>query len=196
MIDDISNGQKIVLDDNFANGQIVMRLCLEDGKSNTFKLGYADGIVRIYTDEEYTKVDILLPEVRPMIGDDTTLPEGWKLDNTVQDGWKRGVNDDAAMRGNIEAVTPDDDMTAKPDLVTPGGWKSLMPSLENVVTRKLCLAKLFKIDVVVMNAVLALKIDVHDVTKPSQLMKFEKVVTDGRSRNALTELLTMMISSR
>ena len=48
MIDDISNGQKVVLDDDLANGRIVMRLCLEDGKSNTFKLGYADGIVRIY----------------------------------------------------------------------------------------------------------------------------------------------------
>ena len=91
MIDDISNGQKVVLDDDLANGRIVMRLCLEDGKSNTFKLGYADGIVRIYTDEEYTKVDILLPEVRPMIGDDTTLPEGWKLDNTVQGGWKKSL---------------------------------------------------------------------------------------------------------
>ena len=91
MIDDISNGQKVVLDDDLANGRIVMRLCLEDGKSNTFKLGYADGIVRIYTDEEYTKVDILLPEVRPMIGDDTMLPEGWKLDNTVQGGWKKSL---------------------------------------------------------------------------------------------------------
>ena len=91
MIDDISNGQKVVLDDDLANGRIVMRLCLEDGKSNTFKLGYADGIVRLYTDEEYTKVDILLLEVRPMIGDDTTLPEGWKLDNTVQGGWKKSL---------------------------------------------------------------------------------------------------------
>ena len=70
------------------------------------------------------------------------------------------------MRGNKETFTPDD-MTAKLDLVDPGGWKFLMTSLENVVTRKLCLAKLFEIDVVVMNAVLALKIDVHEVTKPS-----------------------------
>ena len=33
------------------------------------------------------------------------------------------------MRGNKETFTPDD-MTAKLDLVDPGGWKSLMPSLK------------------------------------------------------------------
>ena len=63
------------------------------------------------------------------------------------------------MRGNKETVTPDD-MTAKLNLVDPGGWKSSMPSLENVVTRKLCLAKLYGMDVVVMAATLALKMDV------------------------------------
>ena len=26
-----------------------------------------------------------------MIGDDTTLLEGWKLDNTVQGGWKKSL---------------------------------------------------------------------------------------------------------
>ena len=83
------------------------------------------------------------------------------------------------MRGNKETVTPDD-MTAKPDLVDPGGWKSLMPSLENVVTRKLCLAKLYGMDVVVMDAALALKMDVHDVTMPSQLMILIKAVTEVR----------------
>ena len=90
-----------------------------------------------------------------------------------------GVNDDSAMRGNKETVTPDD-MTAKPDLVDPGGWKSLMPSLENVVTRKLCLAKLYGMDVLVMDAALALKMDVHDVTMPSQLMILIKAVTEVR----------------
>ena len=83
------------------------------------------------------------------------------------------------MRGNKETVTPDD-MTAKLDLVDPGGWKSLMPSLENVVTRKLCLAKLYGMDVVVMDAALALKMDVHDVTMPSQLMILIKAVTEVR----------------
>ena len=83
------------------------------------------------------------------------------------------------MRGNKETFTPDD-MTAKLDLVDPGGWKSLMPSLENVVTRKLCLAKLYGMDVVVMDAALALKMDVHDVTMPSQLMILIKAVTEVR----------------
>ena len=50
-----------------------------------------------------------------------------------------GVNDDAAMQGIKEAVTLDDDMTAKPDLVDPGGWKPLMLPPENVLKRKLCL---------------------------------------------------------
>ena len=127
--------------------------------------------------EEILPLGLKKSLVRPMVGDDT-IPEGWKFDDTVQDGWKRGVNDDAAMRGNIEAVTPDDDMTAKPDLVDPGGWKPLMLPPENVLKRKLCLVKIEKKDVVVMNAALALKIDVHDVTKPSQLMKLEKVVTE------------------
>ena len=83
------------------------------------------------------------------------------------------------MRGNKETFTPDD-MTAKLDLVDPGGWKSLMPSLENVVTRKLCLAKLYGMDVVVMDAALVLKMDVHDVTMPSQLMILIKAVTEVR----------------
>ena len=56
----------------------------------------------------------------------------------------------------------------------------MMPSLENVVTRKLCLAKLYGIDVVVMDAALALKMDVHDVTMPSQLMILIKAVTEVR----------------
>ena len=92
-----------------------------------------------------------------------------------------GVNDDSAMRGNKETVTPDD-MTAKPDLVDPGGWKSLMPSLENVVMRKLCLSNLYGMHVVVMDAALALKMkmDVYDVTMPSQLMILIKVVTEVR----------------
>ena len=47
--------------DDLDNGRIKMQFCLEDGKSNTFKLGYVDGLVRIYTDEEPTKVDKLLP---------------------------------------------------------------------------------------------------------------------------------------
>ena len=83
------------------------------------------------------------------------------------------------MRGNKETFTPDD-MTAKLDLVDPGGWKSLMPSLENVVTRKLCLAKLYGMDVVVMDAAQALKMDVHDVTMPSELMIMIKTVTEVR----------------
>ena len=56
----------------------------------------------------------------------------------------------------------------------------MMPSLENVVTRKLCLAKLFGMNVVVMDATLALKMDVHDVTMPSQLMILIKAVTKVR----------------
>ena len=50
--------------------------------------------------------------------------------------------------------------------------------------------KIEKKDVVVMNAALALKMDVHDVTMPSQLMILNKAVTEvkGGLRNALTEL--------
>jgi len=193
--------------DDLDNGRIKMQFCLEDGKSNTFKLGYVDGLVRIYTDEEPAKVDRLLPDgwkLKESYGDQVDVDhkevmeksDGKMVIKDVSLGWNNayhwskippnsafnissvtGDDEDAAKKGNGEAVAPDDNMTADAaDLIDPGGWKLLLLLPENVKVKMLCQAKSKK-NVVVMDGVLSLKIYVHDVTKPSQLMKMERSVT-------------------
>ena len=55
-------------------------------------------------------------------------------------------------------------------------------------TREIMWAKIKK-NMVVMVGVLSLKIYVHDVTQPSQLMKMETTVTEVRKvKNSMTEL--------
>ena len=92
-----------------------------------------------------------------------------------------GDDEDAAKKGNGEAVAPDDDnMTADAaDLIDPGGWKLLMLAPENVKVKMLCPAKIKK-NVVEMDAGLAHLIDAHDATKPNQLMKMDRFMTEVR----------------
>lgn len=140
-------------------------------KRNTFKLGYVDGLVRIYTDEEPAKGDKLLPEGRKL---DDTILDGWKLKESHGDsklvmkdeseGWNNanswtrtspnfafnisnvtGDDEDAVKKRNVDAATPDDNdnMTVNiADLIDPGGWKLLLLLPENVKVKMLCTAKI------------------------------------------------------
>ena len=65
------------------------------------------------------------------------------------------------------------------DLIDPGGWKLLMLAPENVKVKMLCPAKIKK-NVVEMDAGLAHLIDAHDATKPNQLMKMDRFMTEVR----------------